>query len=188
MPSYKKDGLVERELRKYNIAIQQLDNRLHEFRFEIGEDFFSIFQQNLVKKGQVDSLIEINMHETFMDIKVRLQGVVELICDRSLENFNFPIKLEKEVFFKFGPEPKELSDEVFVITKDTPSINLAQIFYEFIALSIPIKKLHPKFQSTQDESETYLVYSSEKDDNFTETEKENFDPRWEELKKLKKQK
>lgn len=176
---------MERELRKYDIAIRQLENRLHEFRFEIDEEFFSIFQQDLVKKGKVDSLVKIDKHETFMDIKVHLQGVVELICDRSLEKFNFPIELEKEVFFKFGPEPKELSDEVFVITTDTPGINLAQFFYEFIALSIPIKKLHPKFQSTQDESENHLVYSSQTDNSFAETEKENFDPRWEELKKLK---
>ena len=90
---------MERELRKYDIAIRQLDNRLHEFRFEIDEEFFSIFQQDLVKKGKVDSWVKIDKHETFMDIKVHLQGVVELICDRSLEKVQFSHRIRKRSVF-----------------------------------------------------------------------------------------
>jgi uncharacterized metal-binding protein YceD (DUF177 family) len=54
--------------------------------------------------------------------------------------------------------------------------------YEFIALEIPMKKLHPRFQNeTDDEAEGKVIYSS----GTEASEDEPIDPRWEVLKKLK---
>jgi len=49
-------------------------------------------------------------------------------------------------------------------------------------LSIPIKKLHPRFKAEEedDESDVKIVYRTSE-----EEENEHVDPRWEKLKKLK---
>jgi uncharacterized metal-binding protein YceD (DUF177 family) len=87
--------------------------------------------------------------------------------------------------FKYGEEEAELSDEIIIINRDRVSLELGQYMYEFISLSIPIKKVHPKFQDDEDDdddSEGKLIYSSETE--ISDEEKE-VDPRWEILKKLK---
>jgi uncharacterized protein len=79
---------------------------------------------------------------------------------------------------------------VIIIPRDIQKLNLAQYIYEFIGLSIPMKKLHPKFQDEEDEddeNETKLVYRSEdgKKDNKENEEGDGIDPRWNALKDLK---
>ncbi|MGI9543667.1 MAG: YceD family protein, partial [Cyclobacteriaceae bacterium] len=61
-------------------------------------------------------------------------------------------------------------------------LDLSQYIYEFVALSVPMKKLHPRFDG--EPSEDALVYSSS--DEMQTTEQEATDPRWAALKKLKK--
>ena len=72
------------------------------------------------------------------------------------------------------------------ISRDTVSLELGQYIYEFIALAIPLKKLHPRFQEEADEgdAEGKIVYSSSAEPTETKNGEE-IDPRWNILKKLK---
>jgi uncharacterized protein len=66
-------------------------------------------------------------------------------------------------------------------------LELGQYLYEFIALAVPMKRLHPKFQQEDeglDEHENgKIVYTSE--DPNQEKKDDEIDPRWNILKKLK---
>ena len=105
-----------------------------------------------------------------------------LICDRSLDPFEFPIDLRQKVIMKFGDEDTELSDEIIMIEWNTQRINIAQLIYEYIGLEIPLKKLHPRYDNEVDTEDT-LFYSSENEKNPQDPD---VDPRWETLKSLKK--
>lgn len=120
-----------------------------------------------------------------MTADFQIDAEVELICDRSLEPFMFPIKKSENLLIKFGEEDVELGDEIISIHRDTQSLNIAQNIFEYLTISIPMKKLHPKFEGEEETDE--LIYSS---DDFVEEEEENeetLDPRWEALRNLKKQ-
>lgn len=67
-----------------------------------------------------------------------------------------------------------------MIHRGTETLELGQYIYEFIALAIPMKKLHPRFQDEPDD-EGSIIYTSDTD----KKEEEEIDPRWEKLKKLK---
>jgi uncharacterized protein len=76
-----------------------------------------------------------------------------------------------------------------IITRDQDSIDLGQFMYEFIVLSIPIKKIHPDLRNEEedeDESDVRIVYSTSTEKEQREKKEEDIDPRWEKLKKLKK--
>ncbi len=122
-----------------------------------------------------------------MDFKI--EGSVELTCDRSLDLFDQPISFESKMIFKYGEEEKELSEDVMVILKDTQTINIADLLFEFIGLQIPMKKLHPRFQDEDDHSEEgAMVYTSNQDDTADEQQEEDVDPRWAALKGLQNKK
>jgi uncharacterized protein len=90
-------------------------------------------------------------------------GTVELICDRTLEPFDFLLDIHQKLILKYGEEDEELTDEIAIISKNTQQINIAQYVYEFIGLAIPMKKLHPSLaqEEYQENEEGILVYSSE---------------------------
>jgi len=177
-----------KDRRKYDIAILQLKNTQHEFDFEIEDAFFQLFDQELIDKGSLNAHLLLDKNETFLEFKFKIVGSVELVCDRSLEKFDFDLDLEKAIIFKYGTEEAELTEEIMVIPMDTSIINVAQYIFEFISLGIPIKKLHPKFEMEGDVGE--LVYSSDEGMQTEQlqsdpAEENDVDPRWDDLKKLK---
>ena len=175
-------------IKKYDIHIYKLSNGIHEYEFEIKDEFFEMFDGDLIEKGDLNAMIILNKSDSMIQVDFNIQGSLELECDRSLEKFNFPIQVERNMIYKYGDEDKELSEDVYVIEKNTQTLNVASIIFEFIGLEIPMKKLHPKFQEEEDEddeSEGNMVYSSESEEDI-EQEKEDIDPRWAALKNLKK--
>lgn len=172
----------------YSINIIGLSNKVHQFAYDFGDEFFSRYGTSLVSQGNFHVALELNKHETFIEAAFKIKGSVVLTCDRSLESFDYPIWTSSKILFKFGEKDEEISDEIIMIGRDTDTLEIGQYIYEFIALSIPIKKLHPRFkvEDLQDDetSEGKIVYSSEKNEAGKD-EEEKIDPRWNILKKLK---
>jgi uncharacterized protein len=183
--------------RAYDIEVIKLKEGKHEFSFEIKDDFLGQFEDNhIVNKGnlKVDLILskEANLINATFDIK----GKVELTCDRSLELYNQELSTEQKILYKYGPEEVEIDEDIIMITRDTSSINVAQLIYEFIILAIPAKKIHPDYRDEMDEDdfdgEGVVVYRSDEvdedesqDEPGTDSE-DKTDPRWEALKNLKK--
>ena len=164
-------------LKIYKIDIFGLRNGTHEFNFSFDSNFFAEFENSLVSKGKGTCKILMNKTDSMIALKFDIHGFIELACDRSLEFFDYPIKISKNIVYKYGDEEKELSEDVFVILRTTHEIRIDSFLYEIINLEIPMKKLHPRFQDEDKNDE--IIFSSE-------TEEDSVDPRWEVLKKLSK--
>ena len=170
----------------YSINIVGLSNKEHQFQYEFGDEFFRKYGTDLVSEGTFLVDLLLNKHETFLEAEFKIKGAARLICDRSLEPFDFPIENTNKIVFKYGEEFQEITEEIVVIPRDTATLELGQYMYEFIALEIPLKKLHPKFKDEANEddvSEGKIVYSSGTTDE--KKDDEDIDPRWNILKKLK---
>jgi uncharacterized protein len=172
--------------RAYRVNIISLSNKIHQFQFEIGDEFFRQYGTGLVSEGAFTADVTLDKHETLIEARFVIRGEAKLICDRSLDPFQHPVKIDKKVVFKYGDTNEELSDEIIMIHRDSDSLELGQYMYEFIGLEIPIKKLHPRYaeEGYDDDSEGKIIYTSgpEVDKNG---EDDDIDPRWEKLKKLK---
>ena len=167
--------------RDFSVNILGLSKGVYQFEFQLDEDFFKKYGQEVVTKGKFSAGIALDKKETFIEADFKIEGNAFLICDRSLDEFEFPISISRKIVFKYGEEQKEVSDEIIIITHDQQKLDVGQLMYEFIALEIPIKKLHPRFQQEpEDETEGKIIYTSS-----TKSDEEIIDPRWEKLKKLK---
>jgi uncharacterized metal-binding protein YceD (DUF177 family) len=173
--------------REYSVNIVGLTNTVHRFDFEVGNDFFEHYGTDLVSEGSLKSEVTLDKRGTFIEAAFHIHGTVKLICDRSLDPFDQPIELTKRLVFKYGDADQELSDEIIMIHRDSERLDLGQYMFEFIALEVPMKKLHPRFQGEESEeggSEGKIIYSSKASPDES-GDKEDIDPRWEILKKLK---
>lgn len=184
-------------LNKYSIDIFGLSNKRHEYDFQVADAFFEAFGGELVEKGALQVQVVLDKTETMIVATFVIMGSVELICDRSLEAFGQKVNVKQKMIYKFGEEDEDISDEICIIAKDTHRLNIAQPIYDFIALSLPMKRIHPKFEDTQypedSEQEGLLVYStataedesSLTDEDDTSNSEPVTDPRWAALQKLK---
>ncbi|MBI1768059.1 MAG: DUF177 domain-containing protein [Bacteroidetes bacterium] len=166
--------------KEFSVNILGLSKSVHHFNFQLDEDFFKKYGQEVVASGKFATQVSLDKRETFIEADFKIDGNAKLVCDRSLDEFDYPVSISRKVVFKYGEEPQEISDEIIIITQDQDKLDLGQLMYEFIALQIPMKKLHPRFRD--DENKEGLVYTSTDTDQDRE---EKIDPRWEMLKKLK---
>lgn len=158
----------------------------HEFDFELNNGFFKQYGSEMITEGKLKATVSLNKHETFIETNFRIEGSIVLTCDRSLDEFDFPISINQKLMYKYGDEDKEISEEVMMIHRDTATLDLGQPMFEYIVLAVPIKKLHPRFieEEDDDNGEGKMIYSSAAEDE--KSEEGMVDPRWEALKKLKK--
>jgi uncharacterized protein len=166
-------------LKAFSIDIVGLANKVHDFDFQINQLFFDHYGKELIEKGDLKAKVQLDKRETMIEARFNINGSIHLICDRSLDPYEQVLNIDKMVVFKYGHQEVELSDEIVLITRETPQIDLGQFIYEFIALEVPMKKLHPRFQNENTEDE--FIYRSETEDKSENTT----DPRWDALKKLK---
>ncbi|KFF25107.1 YceD family protein [Chryseobacterium vrystaatense] len=172
------------KLRNYDVSFSGLKNGKHEFKFEIEKTFFQLFdteQEFTNPKIVADVFLE--KHTTFLEFEIKVQGTVELICDLTNDEFDHPIENEIRILVNFGEEYDDSNEDVITIPTSDHAFNVAQLVYESVTLSIPMKKVSP---NVSDEDLEILNRFSPKDiEEPEEEEKQESDPRWEALKKLK---
>lgn len=158
------------------------------FEFHINSANFQSLENSLIEKGTIHANLVLDKSETMIKAIFNTTGTVELVCDRTLKPFNFEIKTENTIYYKFSDHYEEISDEITLINEHTSEMNFLIPIYEFIVLAIPIKKIHPELIHQEDDelNDNILVYSSLGDiEETTDTHIDILDPRWEALKKLK---
>lgn len=170
-------------MKKLLIDIYKMQNKLHQYNYDIDEVFFSNYQQDLVNSGKLNVQVDLEKNHSFIGMTVAISGTVVLTCDRSLDEFQYPLEETRKVIFKYGDEEKEIDHDVEMITSDTQQIDVGQYIFEFVGLAVPMKKLHPRF-SESDEDLGTMVYRSEEIE--TEDKTKEPDPRWNKLSQLKK--
>nr|WP_221627077.1 DUF177 domain-containing protein [Pontibacter sp. Tf4] len=154
------------------------------------DSFFDLFSGEIIHGGKLHADVELEKTESLLTLHFDIKGTVRITCDRSLEEFDQPVDVQETFRMKFGPEDKELDEDLWQIAFETQQINVAQHLYDYIGLSLPMKKLHPRFLEEDDEEsdDDILIYSSKNtgdaDADSDDDDDNDIDPRWDALKNL----
>ena len=174
-------------LRAYDIHIVGLDNKRYEYDFTSDKSFFAALEQELIPTGAVQTHLVLEKSETMIRLEFHIIGTVEQTCDRSLDEYDEPVDTQQTMLLKFGDHNEELSDEIELIERNTTTINVARYIFEFISLSLPMKRLHPRFRDEEDtdgDENGKLIYRSSTETNDNADDQSDVDPRWAALRKL----
>ena len=91
---------------KYDLNLARLTLKTHHFEFELGPDFFALFDQSLVEQGDLHADVEVIKTERLMTLNFHITGTVQLACDRSLDEFDQPLDIDEQLLLRFGDEAK----------------------------------------------------------------------------------
>lgn len=167
----------KKELRDFEIQFVHLPVGEHTYDFEINPAFFEAFPETLVDRGEGQAHLHLLKSETMLTLHFDIEAKLQLTCDVSLRAYEQKLSTQRRLMIKFGEEEGELDEEVYVISYEQISINVAAWIHEFINLEIPMKKIHPDIAEEERPDLAYSTPAEEVD--------ETVDPRWEALKKLK---
>ncbi len=173
-----------KELREYQIPHIGLKEGMHHFNFEIGEAFFSHFDESQVHQAKIFVDLALDKKERLYVLNFDVSGSIHEECDRCGQQFDLPIHGNYTIYVKIGAAREEDADseEVIWISEGDALLDLSEIIYEYIHLSIPMQITHPDRPdgSPGCDPEILKLLGSH------EEEKTETDPRWDILNKLNK--
>ena len=191
---------------QYKIDLKNLPRETATYSYVLDQRFFDAIDHEEVRKGNVEVELTVRRTVDAYEFNFHLVGTIQIPCDRCLDEMNQEIDTTNRLIVKLGEEYSEESDELVTIPEDEGAINIAWYLYEFIVLDIPIKHVHElgkcnkamvsKYRQHQavnisnddedDDDDDLLDDDLNDDDSVEDSSEENSDPRWDELKKLKK--
>ena len=99
---------------------------------------------------------------------------------------DWEISTADRLFVKYGSDYADGGDEVVIIPEDEGTINVAWFIYEFMALAVPMRHVHPDGECNPEMMKKLSAHLSNDDvmlDDMQDGEKP-IDPRWNDLKNL----
>jgi uncharacterized protein len=167
---------------EYVIPFHGLKEEIKEFSYTAGTEFFEFYQNPEYSDGRLKVNISLLKNAQFIELKFKITGHIKVICDRCLEDLDYPVSINELIIIKFGDKYIELDDNVVIIPKEQTSINIAQYIYEFAILSIPFRRIHSEKNGATSGCNPEMI---KKIIELNSTKSEDLDPRWEKLKKIK---
>lgn len=177
----------------YNIPLKSLSAGKHDFQYELDNKFFELIDDGTadIKRGKVNVTVSIKASSNIFDFVFNIEGTVYAPCDRCLDDITMEVSTNNKLIVKFGSEYSEESDEIVIIPEVDGEINIAWFLYEFITLSLPLKKVHApgqcnKVMSTKLNKHKVSSTSDDNDDDSNEESDDDLstDSRWDSLKDL----
>lgn len=183
----------------YKIPLKSLSAGVHTYEYELDRKFFEAIDGEEFRKGDVNVILNVRRTSSSFEMNFDIKGVIKVPCTRCLDDMDLEVDTENRLIVKFGSEYSEESDEIVIIPEEEGEINIAWFLYEFIALTIPIKHVHPpgecnrvvssKFKkhravSPDDEDDDDDDLIGEDSEPQEDEDTHQGDPRWDTLREL----
>jgi uncharacterized metal-binding protein YceD (DUF177 family) len=172
------------KLNEYNIAFKGLKDGIHHYHYKVDQPFFEHIENSFVEKGDFEVDVTLHKKPQMLQLDFSINGEVQTICDNCLGDLTLPVSNKCTLYVKFGIMYDEPSEEIIVLPHEEYEFNIAQLIYEYIVVSLPLRSVHEENKCDPDMIKTIGDYSGEKKEKNKDNDKAT-DPRWDALKKLK---
>ena len=131
----------------YIIPLNGLDRGRERFRWHVGEEFFTDFGNSEIRDCDVWVEAEAVKKGSRIDVDCSICGSVVTVCDRCLGDLEVEIDTDLPLAVRFGEESQsalqeEDGREVVYVGPESESLEMDQIIYDYICLSVPLHKVH----------------------------------------------
>lgn len=186
----------------YKLPLKSLPEGTHDFDYKLGKQFFEDMESADVRDADLDVHVKVVHKSDLYELTFTITGEITLICDRCLDDLPWPVDTSYHIFVKYGADYNDDSDELLEIPESDQTLNVAYMIYDTVALTIPIKHVHPLGKcnramsallkkhrapgsmSADSEEEEMMDDMLDEVDDASGSDDAPVDPRWNELKKL----
>lgn len=116
----------------------------YDYEYTLDGTFFEAFENEELRDGKVDFAVVLEKRERMLLFDFVFQGKVYTACDRCLGELEVPVAGEQALCVKFSDTDTSDDEDVVILPEGAYQIDLAQWMYEYVAVSLPIQKVHPE--------------------------------------------
>ena len=168
-------------MKQFTLPVKGLSLGRSSFKYEIGNEFFEHFENSEIEKANIQLILEIEKQSRMLVLDFKIHGKIQTQCDRCLDEFDLEIENHQKLYVKTGNEESNENDDMIIIAENEHEFNIAQFIYEFVNLSLPIKKVHGNNKEGKSLCNNEMLNKLK---NYSVNDDKKIDPRWDKLKDL----
>lgn len=175
-----------KKLNEYLISFVGLKLGKHQFEYQINKAFFDHFEYDDFESADIKVDLVLEKKSLMLELHFNHKGSVHVPCDVTGEMFDLPVEGNLRVVVQFGDEFNNENEELLILPHGEHQLDVSQYIYEMIALSVPLRRVHP---GAEDGTLQSVALDKLNELKVTEVEEEveeekEIDPRWDKLKQL----
>ncbi len=144
-------------LKQYNIPFSGLSIGEHLYHYDIDEKFFVEYDYTEIDKANVSIDIKLDKQERMLVLDFDIQGTLNVMCHRCLDNFDYPIDVNQRLIVKFGDDWQEENEDIIVIPEHEHKFDISNYIYEYIIVMLPFKITHPEDENGNSECNPEII-------------------------------
>ena len=127
-----------------------------EYRWQADHKFFQKFDNTEI----LDAVLEVQARAVksghYIGVDLDIRGTVTVACDRCLEDLQLPVEAHPAFSVKFGEEVsseeemREGSREILFLSASDTDLDLSQVIYDYVCLSLPMQRVHAEGECNPD--------------------------------------
>lgn len=125
----------------FTIQFSGLKLGKHKFELHVDDTFFEKLEYSQVRTGEIEVELELDKRSNMLVLDFKLNGWVGAECDRCMIDYKQKLNGEHRIYVNFGEEYDEPDESLLVIPRDSYELDVSQLIYEFIGVSIPLRKV-----------------------------------------------
>lgn len=144
--------------RTYVIDFTHIKTEVETLEYHLGDAFFEGIEGAEITAGDVALTVTIKpLPNQIYELAFDYSGAVTLPCDRCLAPMKLPMEVQEEMTVELGEALDDENDEHIVLNAMDPTYDFGWIFYELLALHLPIQHTHDRIEECDPEMVKYLV-------------------------------
>ena len=145
---------------KFIIPLNGLTAGNNDFFWQAGKEFFDSFENTEILDAHLDTDVRVEKSGRYIGIDCDVRGVIKVECDRCLDELEMPVDVEILLSVKYGAEesseePQPGEREVIFVPETDVELDLSQIIYDYVCLSLPMQRTHEPGKCNPDTMKYY---------------------------------
>lgn len=133
---------MAKALKEFRIPFIGLKQGSHQYEFHLGDAFFEAFEYSEIEHADLKVLLELEKQTNMLVLHFRLNGQVQVLCDRCGDPVHQPISGKHDLIVKFGDHTSDTDDDLMELGPAESDIDVSQFLYEYTHLDLPVRHVH----------------------------------------------
>lgn len=167
------------QLASYALELRNMSVGIQQFSYVVDDSFFKEMESADIRRGTVAAALTVKHEGDSFDLTLAVEGDIVIGCDRCLDDMTHHAASSYHTTVKYGEAYNDDSDELIIVPEGQRSIDLSGMIYDTIALTIPMKHVHPDGECNEAMTEKLREHTA-----VPAEETETNDPRWDALRAI----
>ncbi len=133
---------------RFIIPLNELTAGENVFIWQIGKEFFDSFDNSEILDAHLVADVKVDKSSRCIRIDCDVRGNVIVECDRCLDELDMPVGVGIRLSVKYGSgeQADDMQDgerEVVLVPEVDAELDMGQIIYDYVCLSLPMQRVHP---------------------------------------------